>query len=216
MLSIKKMGRGSENYYLDLTGYFLRGRRKGHAPSPDDDDDSDDPPPPGPGGFETRIDLPGEPAGQWMAVAAATLSLGEVFPEELKPLMQGYHPRTGQPLVQNAGAANRVPGWDLTLSAPKSVSIAWSQAEEPLRPLIEYAHSRAVLSTIDLAERELAYSRIGKAGTGYVPVKLAVAAFEHATSRIQDAQLHTHCLVLNVGVDAAGNSSARAWRACSS
>src|SRR5262249_30039774 len=35
---------------------------------------------------------------------------------------------------------------------------------------------------------------------------LVVAAFEHGTSRAQDPQLHTHCVVMNVGVRADGST----------
>jgi ATP-dependent exoDNAse (exonuclease V) alpha subunit len=43
-------------------------------------------------------------------------------------------------------------------------------------------------------------TRRGRGGQAREPTKLVVAAFDHGTSRAQDPQLHTHCLVLNVGV----------------
>lgn len=198
MLSIKKMGRGSEDYYLNLTSYFIAHRqarlssRANHQATSSAEA----------GGLAVAIELPGEPAGQWMGKGATRLGLrNEVFPEDLKPLMLGFHSRTGRALVQNAGAPNRVPGWDFTFSAPKSVSIVWSQADDELRQQIEDVHRRSVTAAISLAEEHLAYSRIGKAGAGHLPVKLVVAGFQHGTSRNEDAQLHTHCLVINVAVD---------------
>ena len=184
MLSIKKMGRGSENYYLDLTGYFIAGRVKRRDKLLSQFGENAGIELSAPNGFAIEIDLPGEPAGEWIGGGCLDIGLhGEVFPEELQPLMLGYHPATGQPLVQNAGAPNRVPGWDFTFSAPKSVSIVWSQADEELRYQIEDAHNQSVVAAIELAEQRLSYSRIGKAGAGYVPVKLVGAAFAHGTSR---------------------------------
>lgn len=175
MLSIKKMGRGSEDYYLDLADYYADGA--------------------------------GEPAGRWLGRGCPALGLwGEVAREELKPLMLGQHPHSQRPLVQNAGAANRVPGWDLTFSPPKGVSLVWSQADPQFRLRLEAAHARAVAQAVSLAEEELAYSRTGQGGSTCVPVQLVVAAFTHSTSRNLDPQLHTHCLVLNVAIDDAGQT----------
>jgi len=203
------MGRGSENYYLDLTGYFIANRVKRRDKPLTQIGEETGNGLSAPAGVAIEIDLPGEPAGQWIGGGCLDIGLhGEVFPEELQPLMLGYHPATGQPLVQNAGAPNRVPGWDFTFSAPKSVSVAWSQADEELRYQIEDAHNQSVVAAIELAEHHLSYSRIGKAGAGHVPVKLIVAAFGHGTSRNEDAQLHTHCLVLNVTVDRLGATRA--------
>ena len=206
MLSLKKMGCGDEDYYLNLTRYYIRRSRKSIPPFDDDEDPGDFF---GPGDFGELPELPAEPAGQWMGRGCIALGLsGIVLPEELKPLMQGLHPFTGTQLVQNAFAPNRVPGWDFTSSDPKSVSIVWTQADELLRLKIEAARQRALGRTVRIMEDFLAFSRVGKGGYDHVPVKLVIAAFEHCTSRNQDPQLHTHCLVLNVAVDDAGHTRA--------
>ncbi len=59
-----------------------------------------------------------------------------------------------------------------------------------------------------LIERTLAFSRAGWDGSQFIPVRLVTAAFEHGTSRAAEAHLHTHALVLNVGLDANGNTRA--------
>ncbi len=206
MLSTKKMASGDEDYYLRLAGYYQRRRRRAALGGIGDDDPSDDF---GSDGFETAPELPTEPAGQWLGSGCLELGLcGIVFPDELRSLMQGLHPRTREPLVQNAAALNRVPGWDFTFSDPKSVSIVWTQADDLLRARIEALRQKALHRTIGLIEKRLAYSRVGKGGHGHVPVKLIIAAFEHCTSRNQDPQLHTHCLVLNVAADAIGHTRA--------
>lgn len=146
----------------------------------------------------------GEPPGRWLGQGGAALGLsGTVEAADLSALFRGFS-RTGQGLVQNAGKDNRQPGWDLTFSAPKSVSVLWSQLEGPQQQAIQLAHSQAVTAAIGFLEERFSYSRLGKGGADQVRVKLIVAAFEHACSRALDPQLHTHCLVMNLGIDATG------------
>src|SRR5262249_35224683 len=48
----------------------------------------------------------------------------------------------------------------------------------------------------------------GKDGTAEERAKLVVARFDHSTNRNQEPNLHTHCLVLNVGVTEGGSTRA--------
>lgn len=177
MLSICHMSLGSEQYYLTLAAedYYLQG---------------------------------GEPPGRWIGSGASAMGLvGEVDAKALKELFNGYDPE-GKALVRNAGVTTgklrRKPGWDLTFSAPKSVSLIWSQLDRHGRRKIEAAHQAAVERAIAFIEQQAALSRRGKGGVERVEAKLAVAAFQHGTSRALDPQLHTHCLLLNLGVCADG------------
>jgi conjugative relaxase-like TrwC/TraI family protein len=146
----------------------------------------------------------GEPPGRWLGQGGASLGLaGNVEAADLTALFRGFS-RAGQKLVQNAGKENRQPGWDLTLSAPKSVSVLWSQLEGERQQAIQLAHAQAVSATIGFIEKHFSYSRLGKGGADQVRVKLIVAAFEHSCSRALDPQLHTHCLVMNLGIDSEG------------
>ena len=103
-------------------------------------------------------------------------------------------------------ATDGSPGWDLTFSAPKSVSVLWANADSRTRQKIQQAHFGAVENSIKFLESEAAVSRKGKEGKALEQVGLTVATFEHATSRAHDPQLHTHALVLNVGVAANGRT----------
>lgn len=142
----------------------------------------------------------GEPPGRWLGTGARALGLtGMVGPDQLSRLLAGYS-ATREPLIQNAGSRNHQPGWDLTFSAPKSVSVLWSQGDAPLRRAIEEAHRGAVARAIQYMEETCAFSRRGKGGHIHQRALLTVAAFEHGTSRAQEPQLHTHCLVMNVAV----------------
>lgn len=142
----------------------------------------------------------GEPPGLWCGQGAKALHLeGKVEREELRKLLSGYSP-SGEKLTQNAGRNTRRPGWDLTFSAPKSVSVLWSQANAEIRRAIQTAHLDAVNGALQYLETEAGFSRRGKAGQVMERADLCFALFEHGTSRAGDPQLHTHCLVMNVGV----------------
>lgn len=113
-------------------------------------------------------------------------------------LVQGFHPDTKTRLVQNAGSSpSRVAFFDFTTSAPKSVSVVWSQANRELKCKIEQAQLNASRKFLDLLSTK-AYSRRGKGGTIKTPVALLAAQWSHASSRAGDPQLHTHNTVFNV------------------
>ena len=139
----------------------------------------------------------GEPPGHWYGKSAEALDLfGQVETEDLKAVLQGISPE-GDKLVQNAGE-KRQSGQDFTFSAPKSVSVVWANADQELRQKIQKAQSRAVDKALERIE-ELALTRRGKGGLHKEhPIGIVAAKFEHSTSRAQDPQLHTHCVVANL------------------
>lgn len=94
------------------------------------------------------------------------------------------------------GQREHKPGYDLTLSAPKSVSVAALVGGDDR--LIK-AHEQAVKTTLDWIERQAAATRVKQAGETHLENtgNLAIATFRHETSRAQDPQLHTHCVVIN-------------------
>lgn len=143
----------------------------------------------------------GEPLGKWRGRGAEALGLsGTVERDQLRAMLDGYDPATGEELVRNAGAENRQSAWDLTFSAPKSVSALWSQADQGTRQEIQKAHDSAVGRAIQYLDESAGFTRRGEAGREREEGKLVFATFEHGTSRAQDPQLHTHALVLNVSV----------------
>src|SRR4029079_4547912 len=72
---------------------------------------------------------------------------------------------------------------------------------------IQEAQAAAVREALDYLQDAAALTRRGRGGQTREPTELVVAAFDHGTSRAQDPQLHTHCLVLNVGVRADGTAA---------
>jgi len=142
----------------------------------------------------------GEPPGQWLGEGATALGLsGTVERDDLSALFRGFT-RDGSPLVQNAGKKNRQPGWDFTVSVPKSVSVLWTLADADGRRAIEGALKNTAAALVDHVEDGIARTRRGAGGTDVQQAKLAVAAFVHHTSRNQDAQLHVHLVTPNLGL----------------
>ncbi|WP_440876445.1 MobF family relaxase [Thalassotalea sp. PLHSN55] len=140
----------------------------------------------------------GEPNGIWAGKASKLLDLsGDVETESYINVMHGFTPDKQYKLCQNAGNDRRY-GWDLTFSAPKSVSAAWARANNDLKLKIQQAHFKGAKAAIGFIENNAAVTRRNKLGLLREKVTgLVSATFEHATSRAQDPQLHSHCLVAN-------------------
>lgn len=145
----------------------------------------------------------GEPPGQWQGSLASELYLfNTVKFGQLGNMFRGMHPMTGEALVSNAGDQHKA-GWDLTFSAPKSVSVVWAFAPEEARHDLEQAHNNAVAAAILFLEKR-AFSSRDRDQFGQ-PVKSIIAAtYQHGTSRELDPQLHTHAAIANIGVRADG------------
>jgi conjugative relaxase-like TrwC/TraI family protein len=142
----------------------------------------------------------GEAAGEWVGNGSAAAGLqGEVSGEQVRGLFEGIHPVTGELLGRSyrvRAGADRVTGWDLTFSAPKSVSALWAVAGGEVGMEVREAHDAAVRAALAYLEEHAAFSRQGKAGIRQVDTDgLVGAAFVHRTSRAGDPQLHTHVLV---------------------
>ena len=88
---------------------------------------------------EDYYELGGEPSGYWLGQLRSTLYLnGEVSSGELGKMLQGYHPISGEALASNAGVDHKG-GWDMTFSAPKSLSVIWALADQETRIAIQAA-----------------------------------------------------------------------------
>ncbi len=113
MLSVSKLGAGQEGYYLDAVAEGVEDYYSGRGESP----------------------------GQWTGAAAVHLGLaGAVDDEALRAVLGGRDPETGTPLGQLR--KDRVPGFDLTFSAPKSVSVLWGLGDPVTARAVRAAHDR--------------------------------------------------------------------------
>jgi conjugative relaxase-like TrwC/TraI family protein len=119
MLSIGKLGRGQERYYLGKVAE----------------------------GAEDYYSGEGEAEGYWLGDAAEDLGLqGKVTPSQLTGMLTGENPATGEPLgLRYVAGKGPVPGFDLTFSAPKSASVLWALGGHPVAAEVAGAspsHSR--------------------------------------------------------------------------
>ena len=143
----------------------------------------------------------GEAPGRWHGRGLTQLGLepGAVVSErELEALFaRGLHPVEGTRLGR-AWRTDGVTGFDLTFSAPKSVSALWALGDRLSAAEVMAAHRAAVRASLHYLDTHAALSRRGTDGVEQVSsAGLAAAVFDHRSSRAGDPQLHTHALVLN-------------------
>src|SRR3954469_17298212 len=143
----------------------------------------------------------GEAPGQWYGRGLEPLGLdtGEVVAERELEAMFGraLHPVANVQLGRG-WRADGVTGYDLTFSAPKSVSALWALGSDGVSTAVRRAHAAAVRTALDYLDEHAAVSRTGRDGATQVGSDgFAAAVFDHRTSRAGDPQLHTHALALN-------------------
>ncbi|MEM8830683.1 MAG: MobF family relaxase, partial [Cyanobacteria bacterium P01_G01_bin.19] len=137
----------------------------------------------------------------WYGKGAEILKLnGQITKEEYKHAYQGLD-NFGNPLRQRQSGKKYNPGRDITLSAPKSVSLLGLVKEDKT---VIAAHQQAVNTTLEYRERNCIFTRTGKGGANHLQTDNALfAIFQHDDNRNQDPQLHSHCVMFNFtqGVD---------------
>ena len=161
-------------------------------------------------GYYAKNDPRQRRASFWHGGAAAALGMAKhVSPRAFEHILSGHVPGTDIRLGRvRDGEHQHRPGFDLTLSAPKTVSL---EALLYGDRRVLGAHDAAVKATLDWLERDLLQTR------SYDPVTrqrprvaangLVAAGFRHLTSRDQDPQLHTHCIIANMTRNRSGD-----WR----
>ncbi len=156
-----------------------------------------------------------EPAGLWFAPSTTmegVVNGFEIDDATFERLHAGLDV-SGRKLTQNADGthADRVAGYDMTYSAPKSVSIIWALGDEAQRSAMEAAHDAAVRAALGVINNHAAFSRRGKGGAFLEPVQLTGAIFQHGDARPTerddggtsgktfeaDPQLHSHAVIFN-------------------
>jgi len=153
------------------------------------------------GGAEDYYAGGAEGEGTWWGEVAAALGLeGRVTEQALSNLLSGFSPDGTVPLVQNAGEESRQQGWDFTFSAPKSVSVLWSQLPEGWRREIEAIQDAATRRALLYLESVAGLTRRGALGFDLEETKLLFAIFPHFASRARDPQIHTHCVLVNLSL----------------
>ena len=142
----------------------------------------------------------GEAPGYWIGGATDLLAETDrpVGEQELAAVMNNRAPSGGQQL-RAAPTARSVCGFDLTFSAPKSVSVLFGIGDEHVARQTREAHDAAVADALGYLERRACWTRRGKGGRETVKGKgFIAAAFRHRTSRAGDPALHTHVVIGNL------------------
>lgn len=149
----------------------------------------------GPGGYYLDGD---EPRGRWLGVGSEALGLaGEIDDDHFLALMDGRDPIDGEQLG-TSHHERTVRGFDVTCSAPKSVSVLFAIGDERVRNEVLDAHDAAVAAAFGWIE-EHAHCRYRVDGEVWnVDADgLIAAAFRQHASRAHDPQVHTHLVIVN-------------------
>jgi conjugative relaxase-like TrwC/TraI family protein len=149
----------------------------------------------GPGGYYLDGD---EPPGRWLGRGAEMLGLsGEVDDEDFLAVVDGIDP-VGGALLGTRHTGRTVRGFDVTCSAPKSVSVLFAVGDEDVRREVLDAHDAAVTAALGWIE-DHAHCRYRVDGEIWTVDAdgLIAAAFRQHTSRAHDPQIHTHLVIAN-------------------
>jgi len=153
-----------------------------------------------------------EAAGRWMGTGSPELGLsGWVNAADLHAVLAGQEPGTGE-VLGTARHRVRVAAYDMTFSAPKSVSLLHALGDADVSAAVAAGHARAVGAAMAYVEsRALAVRRRTGVASRPIPTTadgIAAAGFVHRLSRAHDPHLHTHVVVANLGRGPEGQWSA--------
>ena len=141
----------------------------------------------------------GEPRGTWLGDGAPMLGLsGEVDDDAFLALIAGMGPQRPDRHLGRRYNDDSVRGFDVTASAPKSVSVLFALGDDDIRREVLDAHDAAVAALAGWIERH-AHTRYRIGGeVAVVDAEGIIAAmFRQHTSRALDPQLHTHLVIAN-------------------
>lgn len=128
MLSLGKLAPGQQQYYLETVAR----------------------------GAEEYYTGAKEAPGEWTGLSAARLGLaGEVDADALRFVLESRDPMSGERLTRAQGAL-KIPGFDATFCAPKSVSLVFALADPEASNEARNAHDAAVAAALRVLEVEAA------------------------------------------------------------
>jgi len=172
VLTVGKVGPGNAGYYQSAVVAGVEDYYVGEGEAP--------------GRWVGRADLVGAFAGSLATAVDAGLLL------EAKCAPDGT--RLGRTVVTDRS----VTAFDLTFSAPKSVSVLYALGDSNVVAAVEAAHTAAVVQAVASVSARIAYTRTGHAGAAVVDAEGVFGIrYRHRTSRALDPQLHDHVLISN-------------------
>jgi conjugative relaxase-like TrwC/TraI family protein len=142
----------------------------------------------------------GEAPGEWTGAGAGELGLsGRVSGAQFNALLEGQDPRDASVRLRAANSEPSIAAFDLTFSAPKSVSVLFAVAPAEVSAALVECHEEAVRGALGYLEDEALFVRRGKGGARFEHAGgLIAAAYRHRMSRALDPQLHTHVVAANL------------------
>jgi conjugative relaxase-like TrwC/TraI family protein len=142
----------------------------------------------------------GEAPGEWTGTGAKALGLtGRVSAERFNALIAGHDPRDPATRLRSSEQNPKVAAFDLTFSAPKSVSVMFAIAPTGVSGQLVACHEEAVKAALEYLQDTAVSVRRGKAGEHVERAGgLIAAAYRHRMSRALDPQLHTHVVAANL------------------
>jgi conjugative relaxase-like TrwC/TraI family protein len=142
----------------------------------------------------------GEAAGEWTGNGAKALGLaGRITPEQFNALIAGNDPRDPATRLRSSEQDPKVAAFDLTFSAPKSVSVLFAVAPAHISGQLVACHEEAVGAALDYLQGTAVSVRRGRAGEHVERAGgLIAATYRHRMSRALDPQLHTHIVAANL------------------
>ncbi len=152
-------------------------------------------------GYYAKDDAAHREASAWRGRGAETMGLsGPVVPDAFERVLEGHVPDGRQPGKKDRdGNFHHRPGIDVTMSAPKWVSLAALVGGD--RRIVK-AHTRAVKRTLDWIENRAVETRVMDPVTRAMVrkghQKMVAVTFTHDTCSNLDPQLHTHTVIANM------------------
>jgi len=144
--------------------------------------------------------------GVWRGKGAELLGLrGPVVREQFLKLLKGLPLNGNTRLAGDVMDPQRQSGWELTFSAPKSVSVLWTLAPEDSGKKIEMMHRVGVEHARDFLEKAIAGCL-----NNHEPdqrVNLIFTALHRNLSARNDPELCTRLVLANVAVSREGSTS---------
>lgn len=96
-----------------------------------------------------------------------------------------------------------VMAYDITFSAPKSLSIVWATGDEATRRLCEHAFEAGVAKGVAYLEQRALF--VGRQQGRREARNMIAASYRHSTNRELEPQLHEHVVIANMGTDSLGS-----------
>ncbi len=107
----------------------------------------------------------GEAPGEWTGAGARALGLmGRVSAEQFNALIAGSDPRAPATRLRSSAQDPKVAAFDLTFSAPKSVSVLFAVAPEHVSGQLVACHEEAVHAALEYLQDAAVRVRRRKAG----------------------------------------------------